>query len=239
MPLDQPEKLVAVVRRVLDLVAKHYHPRAVEPWLETPVPDLLRIVELVVRDLRRAALSYVPGSHILTIGDLRRLQNWPEWPEKRTSGIARRRLSPMRGRRFCAKAATRIRPAAGCLCRDGQAIGRGLLCPPRRVLCDPLYGRQLAADDTPSDDSPLNQSRHDARAEALRTASLEKEPLRILVAGQTKSGKSSVINALFGEERRRHGRGAPNRPHRAVRPRPRRSSGGNRAGHRRIRHGDR
>ena len=74
LPLDRPEKFVAVVRRVADVVARHYHPDAADPWLETRLPHVLRIVELVARDLRQATLGYVPGSHILTIGDLRRLQ---------------------------------------------------------------------------------------------------------------------------------------------------------------------
>ena len=74
LPLDHPEQLLAVVRRVADVVARYYHPDAADPWLETPLPQVLRIVELVARDMRQATLGYVPGSHILTIGDLRRLQ---------------------------------------------------------------------------------------------------------------------------------------------------------------------
>ena len=202
VPLDQPEKLMAVVRRVLDLVARHYHPRAAEPWLETPLPDVLRIVELVARDLRRAALAYVPGTHILTIGDLRRLQ--------KLAGMARRTY-------FWYRVASFVVNAPAAFLREGRDALFGRLqdlsaetakrmavgyCVRRAgYYAIQLYGRQLAADDTPSDDTPLKQSRQDTRAEALRIAALEKEPLRVLVAGQTKSGKSSVINALFGEER--------------------------------------
>ena len=50
LPFDQPEKVVALVRRVVDVVARHYHPHAKAPWLETPFPHVLRIVELVARD---------------------------------------------------------------------------------------------------------------------------------------------------------------------------------------------
>ena len=79
---------LALVRRVVDVVARHYHPDAKDPWLETPFPHALRIVELVARDLRQATLGYVPGSHILTIGDLQRLQNSPASPTAPISGIA-------------------------------------------------------------------------------------------------------------------------------------------------------
>ena len=38
------------------------------------VPDLLRIVELVARDLREATAGNIPGAHILTIQELVRLR---------------------------------------------------------------------------------------------------------------------------------------------------------------------
>ena len=47
----------------------------------------------------------------------------------------------------------------------------------------------------------MRQSNQDADAELQRTGLLDAEPLRILVMGQKKAGKSSLINALFGEYR--------------------------------------
>jgi predicted GTPase len=202
IPLDQPEKLAAVVRRVLELVARHYHPSAAEPWLETPLPDVLRVVELVARDLRKAALAYVPGTHIFTIGDLRRLQ--------KLAGMARRTYLWYRIASFVING-----PAA--FLREGREALFGRLqdlsaetakrmavgyCVRRAgYYAIQLYGRQFAPDDAPPDGKPLMQSLDNSREDARRTAALEKEPLRIMVAGQAKSGKSSLVNALFGEER--------------------------------------
>ena len=89
---------LAVLREVLDAVAGQYHPASKRPALEIPVPDVLRIVELVARDLRQAWASrcrgptssrcttsaactgWPPGAKALFPlqgGDLRRPSRWP------------------------------------------------------------------------------------------------------------------------------------------------------------------
>jgi len=202
LPLDQPEKLVAVVRRVVDVVARHYHAHAADPWLETPFPHILRIVELVARDLRRATLGYVPGAHILTIADLRRLQ--------RLAGMAHRSY-------FWYRIASLVINTPAAFFREARdtvfgqlkdmstetvrrwAIGYFV----RRTgyYAIQLYGGHLTLDDAQPADAIRRQSEKDAREDTRRTSLLDKEPLRILVVGQKKSGKSSLINALFGQYR--------------------------------------
>ena len=58
----------------------------------------------------------------------------------------------------------------------------------------------MALDDAPPLDAPLRQSRHDAGEDRQRSEVLDKEPLRILVVGQKKAGKSSLVNAFFGQD---------------------------------------
>ena len=202
LPLDRPEKLVAVVRRVVDVVARHYHPDAADPWLETPFPHVLRIVELVARDLRQATLGYVPGSHILTIGDLRRLQ--------KLAGIAHRSYFWYRIASFVINTpAAFLREARDAVfgqLRDmstetARRWAVGYFVRRTGYYAIQLYGGQMVLDDAQPDDALLRQSRRDAGEDIQRTGVLDKEPLRILVVGQKKSGKSSLINALFGEYR--------------------------------------
>jgi uncharacterized protein len=202
IPLDRPEEIVFIVRRVLDVAARHYHPRAKDPWLETPFPDVLRIVELVARDLRRATLGYMPGSHILTIADLRRLQ--------KLAGIAHRSY-------FWYRIASFVINTPAAFVREARDAVFGEL---RTMSADTakrwavnffvrrtgyyaiqLYGKHMVLDDAQPGDAPLRQSVRDAREEIVRSEALDKEPLRILVVGQMKAGKSSLINALFGEHR--------------------------------------
>ena len=202
LPLDRPEKFVAVVRRVVDVVARHYHPDATDPWLETPLPHVLRIVELVARDLRQATLGYVPGSHILTIGDLRRLQ--------RLAGMAHRSYFWYRIASFVINTpAAFLREARDAVFGQLKDLSTetarrwaiGYFVRRTGYYAIQLYGKQMVLDDAEPADAPLRQSKRDAGAICKRTAMLDKEPLRILVVGQKKSGKSSLINALFGQYR--------------------------------------
>jgi hypothetical protein len=201
LPLERPETFVALVRRVAEVVARHYHPDAADPWLETPVPHVLRIVELVARDLRRASLGYVPGSHILTIGDWRRL--------RKLAGMAHRSY-------FWYRIASLLINTPAAFLREARdaVFGRltamstetarrwavGYFVRRTGYYAIQLYGGQLVLDDA-QPDAPLRQSKRDAGEDVARSAVLDTEPLRILVVGQTKAGKSSLINALFGEHR--------------------------------------
>ena len=202
LPLDRPEKLVALVRRVVDVVARHYHPHAADPWLETPFPDVLRIVELVARDLRQATLGYVPGSHILTIGDLRRLQ--------KLAGMAHRSYFWYRIASFVINTpAAFFREARDAVFGQLQDMSTetarrwavGYFVRRTGYYAIRFYGGHLAVDDAQPGETTLRQSQQDAGEDMRRIGGLEKEPLRILVVGQKKSGKSSLVNALFGEYR--------------------------------------
>ena len=64
-----------------------------------------------------------------------------------------------------------------------------------------LYGGHLVLDDVAFDAYLTPESRRDAKRAGRQAEKLEQEPLRILVIGQVKSGKSSLINALFGQTR--------------------------------------
>ena len=163
LPLERPETFVALVRRVAEVVARHYHPDAADPWLETPLPHVLRIVELVARDLRRASLGYVPGSHILTIGDLRRL--------RKLAGMAHRSY-------FWYRIASLLINTPAAFLREARdaVFGRltamstetarrwavGYFVRRTGYYAIQLYGGQLVLDDTQPDDAPLRQSKRDA-----------------------------------------------------------------------------
>ncbi len=202
LALDRPEQLVAAVRRVVEVVARYYHPEAADPWLEIPFPHVMRIVELVARDLRKAALGYVPGSHILTIGDIARLQ--------KLAGIAQRSYIWYRIASLVVNAPAgffrEARDAVFGQLKDmsAQTAKRwaiGYFVRRTGYYAIKLYSNQLVLDDALPADAPLRQSRRDAGEDAKRSGMLDKEPLRILVVGQKKSGKSSLVNALFGQYR--------------------------------------
>jgi predicted GTPase len=202
LPLDQPQRLWAVVREVLDAVARQYHPKSKRAALEIPVPNVLRIIELVARDLREALAEQVPGAHILTLHDFSRLHHLAAWARKLyfLYKVAVFGVSPVAG------LLRELRDAAGDRLVDdsGGEVKRwavGFCVRKTGYYAIQLYSGHLALGDLQRERYQTPQSRGDAQTAEAQQDRLAEEPLRILVLGQVKSGKSSLVNALFGEVR--------------------------------------
>jgi predicted GTPase len=201
-PLDQPEALWNILREVLDTVAQQYHPKSRRAILEIPVPHVLRIVELVAADLRAVFSEHVPGAHILTIHDFRRLTRLASWYEplyfiyrvaafgiNPVSGVLRELRDMATGQLYHASTDEVRRWAVGyCVRKAGYYAIQ-------------LYSGQLVLADVEFQDYQTAGAQRDAQKSQARGELLTEEPLRILVLGQVKAGKSSLINALFGEMR--------------------------------------
>ena len=202
VPLDRPEPFRAILLEVLETVARHYHPKARQAALEIPAPYVLRMVELVAGDLRRAFSEYLPWSHVLTLGDLVRLKRLATWARELffLYRVARVGYNPV------VALLHEIRQLATGRLQDTSAAGikrwaLGFCVRKAGYYAIQLYGGHLVLDEVAFDAYQTPQSRRDAQRAGRRAESLDEEPLRILVVGQVKSGKSSLINALFGETR--------------------------------------
>ena len=199
--LDQPEALWKLMREVLDLVARRYFPDSDNPVLETPVPHVLRVVELVSIDLREAFSTHVPGSHILTLNDALRMHRLAEWfpTLNRLYRVAYLAMNP---------AAALAREIAGYM--QGKAITASARETKQWAVqfgirragyyAIQLYSGQLVLDSVQLH-QPTGSTKQILGQVAHGDTALEQDPLRILVIGQVKAGKSSLINALFGETR--------------------------------------
>ena len=201
IPLDQPEVLWKILREVLDVVARRYFPDSDSPVLETPVPHVLKVVELVSMDLREAFSTHVPGSHILTLNDALRLHRLAEWfpTLNRLYRVAYLAVNP---------AAALARELAGYM--QGKAINASaretkqwaVQFAIRRAgyYAIQLYSGQLVLDGVHFK-QPTSSTKQILEQVEQRESVLDADPLRMLVIGQVKAGKSSLINALFGETR--------------------------------------
>lgn len=202
LPLDDIAQLWQVVQEVLDAVARHFHPRSRRPTLEIPVPYVLRIVELVAADLRVAFSEHVPGSHILTLHDLQRMKRLAALSQQLyfLYRIARVGMDPVSAVLREAREA-----AGGKLARDSTAeIKRWAIeytVQKTGHYAIQLYSGQLILRDGDVEAFPLRRAKQDEQHAQRRDTTLAAEPLRVLVLGQVKAGKSSLINALFGETR--------------------------------------
>lgn len=199
-PVDRPERLWQIFREVLETVATHYHSKSRMAVLEIPVPHVLRIVELVARDLGETFTTRVPGAHILTINDLCRLGRWATLSQHfyLVYKILIFGLNPVAG------LLREIRDAGGGKLMDmsGEELKRwawGFCVRKAGYYAIQLYSGQLVLDEVEFRTYQTRRSRRDAQRAQGRQEALAEEPLRILVVGQVKSGKSSLVNALFGE----------------------------------------
>ena len=202
LPLDRPEPAWEVLREVLQVVAQKFHPKSRQPLLEIPVPQILQIAELVARDLRNAFTENVPASHILTVNDLQRLQRLA-------------RMAPTLYR-FYRIAMVAVNPASA-LARELNSYVQGRMVnlsaqdtkrwavqfaiKKAGYYAIELYSGHLVLQDIAPTPYTTPDTQKALAHETKRDAMLQEEPLRILVLGQVKAGKSSLVNALFGETR--------------------------------------
>ncbi len=60
-------------------LSRFYHPGASDPLASLTVPEILAVVELAAHDLGKMTEEYLPGGHLLTIHDLRRFKKMADW----------------------------------------------------------------------------------------------------------------------------------------------------------------
>ncbi len=202
IPLDRPEHLIDLAREVVETVARHFHPRSQRPLLEIPVPHVLQIAELVVHDLREACSANIPGSHILTINDLVKL--------KKLVSLAPTLYRLYRLIGLIVNPLTALARELNILSQEQMLTGStldtkrwALQFAVRRTgyYAIELYSGHLVLRGVEFDRITTGASRRAIAREQEQTAAFETEPLRILILGQVKAGKSSLINVLFGETR--------------------------------------
>jgi uncharacterized protein len=199
-PLEQPEVLEKVVREVLlevlETVARHYHPGADKPALDTPVAHVAALVELVADDFRRAFTRTVPWGKTVTLGRLL----W--WKDKGNLGwkISVYLWQINRIRRMLMRPATALVQEV----QDhfGQKMTTKSLDGLKRSAIDYCitkageYAIQLY-----SGGFVLEEEYRPRLSGQVESIPFDQEPLQVLVVGQVKSGKSSLINSMLGEQR--------------------------------------
>lgn len=202
-PIATPEDWWRMLREALTVVAREFYPHSADPLLEVRVPHVLKVVELVAADLRRSVTNNVPGTHLVTVQQVVQLQRWWQRAHKAWGAV----YSLYRVGRVLAN------PSGALLREAGEALAEGVwrqsVGDVRAWLVDYtikkagyyailLYSGQLVLDERLARDLPPpsadEMQRVDEREEALAA-----EPLRVVVMGQVKAGKSSLVNALFGQ----------------------------------------
>ncbi len=194
--LTDSSTALKLTNEVLITVARHFNAESKYPVLEFPLPYLLKLIVLVCEDIQHEVLDKIPGSHAVRVGDLLRAKqavdtlnnlksifnvgNWLfNW-----SGAA------------LAKARTLLFSKG--LNTVTNELSQRLISAYINKLgyyAIQLYSGQITLDDI----VPTDRLTAASKADIAKSAAQSIEPLRLLILGQVSSGKSSLINALFGE----------------------------------------
>jgi uncharacterized protein len=194
-PLSDGATLMRLARHVLITVASHFHPHKSQPLLEMTLPHTLTIIERAARELRDEVVNNIPFSHRLTLGNVARANTLRTLLKRHESWFraARAIFAPQ------SAAVAELRRAVGSQLLDhgSERVQTWLLREYIRKLgyhAIDLYGGLARLEDETRLDAP------DTRlVEHGSDQNDEHEPLRILLLGRANAGKSSLINALFGE----------------------------------------
>lgn len=194
-PLSEGTTLVRLARHVLLTVAGHFHPHRSQPLLEMTLPHTLTIIERASRELRDEVVSNIPFSHRLTLGTMARANKLRVLLNRHEGWFRASRaiFAPH------SAAIAELRRAVGSQLLDhgSERVQTWLLREYIRKLgyhAIDLYGGLARLEDQTRLDAPdPRQAAHTVSQED------EHEPLRILLLGRANAGKSSLINALFGE----------------------------------------
>ncbi len=196
--LTDAGKFRQLTNEVLTVVARHFHADSKRPVLEFPLPYFLKLITLVCNDLQHDVLDKIPGSHAVRVGDF--------WRAKRSLDYLYNLKSIVNvGSWLVNWPGAAMTHARGILFSKGMQtvtseISNRLINAYIKKLgyyAIELYSGQLTLDDIVPTQHLSSASKNDTSKSLAQDQAIE--PLRFLVSGQVSSGKSSLINALFGE----------------------------------------
>jgi len=208
----QPDKLVTfqfyvdTAQEMALELASFYHPGAKDPLAHLTIPEILAVVELAAHDLAKMVDQYMPAGHLLTIDNWRRARQAVDWYQTVSSvaWMVSALFNPVNtGLRYLASQVGLAQPM--------QKLQQNLLVwfygafvhRLGTYLIDLHSGRLRVGAQRYRE---LLEQPTEARVQpAQEQAEPEVRRVGLLFAGQTKVGKSSVINALVGEQFARTG----------------------------------
>ena len=194
-------------REMADELARFYHPGAADAVDRLTIPEMITAVELAAEDLAEMVEKYLPGGHWLTVRDFKRAQSAAKWFERGSNA-------------FWGVMAV-LDPINTALRYTASKVG---IESPMRMLQQNLTGWFYTAFVTRLGHYliELNSGRLRVGAKKFRelreqmrragTPAIDSRPadgadgvarVTVTLVGQVKAGKSSLVNALIGEERAR------------------------------------
>jgi predicted GTPase len=202
--MDLPFFVQTAQTMALEL-ARLYHPRAVDPVGSLTLPETLAAVELAARDLRKMVDQYLPGGHFLTINDMRRFKRIADWypTASNITWLLSSIFAPV-------QTALRYLTVQAGTSMPWQMLQENVLiwfftAYVHRLgsyLIELNSGRLRVGMDRYLELQNANRPPAGSAGIESKTSSAAEAPsVTLTLAGQTKVGKSSLINALLGEQK--------------------------------------
>ncbi|MBI3408543.1 MAG: GTPase domain-containing protein [Planctomycetes bacterium] len=181
-------------------IAKFYHPNADDPMANLTLPEILAVIELAARDLAEMVDQYLPGGHLLTLNDMRRLKQLADWypTVSNVSWLISSIFSPVETAvRYLASQAGMNKPWR--MLQENVLVWfyTAFLHRLGSYLIDLNSGRLRVGAQRYRE---LQAANTGGAAESQDPADAVRA-VTFVLAGQAKTGKSSLINSLLGEQR--------------------------------------
>lgn len=188
--LNSRDEIIALAARIVETVAGVMHPNEKDPLWKFTVPEALVLIERVSAELNQFVILNIPLGDRLTVGRLRTIYRWRSLIN--SAGKAYdlwrilRFLNP--GTAIAGELRERVSRQLldGLLTEMTRRLARAYVREVGRAAID-LYSNRLKPD------VGFRNMASDSVAIKARA------PIRLLLAGQRGSGKSSLVNALSGE----------------------------------------
>jgi predicted GTPase len=190
-------------------VARIYKPDAVDPFGHLTVPEILTCSELVANDLHALTVQYIPGSHLIRVNDLKFARKAVDWYEtgRNVYWLGSAFLNPIKtAAQFAATKVglqTPFQHVRNSMLHWFYAtylreLGRHLieLNSGRLKVGAKRYRELIAAHLDPARSAPVDVTSASGPPPTTST-----EPVTLALVGQVKAGKSSLVNALLGDQR--------------------------------------
>jgi predicted GTPase len=183
-------------------LAHFYHPKVKDPIGALTIPEILAVIELASHDMAQLVDQYLPGGHLLTINDWRRAKQVSDWYQTANNvyWLVSAIFSPINtGVRYSASKLGMSRPL--------QLLQQNLFtwfytAYVHRIgnyLID-LHSGRLRVGAHRYQELLKGMSTTPSVAGADGDAAEQVSQVALTVLGQVKAGKSSLINALLGEQ---------------------------------------
>lgn len=194
--LSASDFYLQTLTRVMNAVAEVYYPRQEQAILEIKIPYLLKVIEILAQELRINFTENVPGSHIFSINDLAKGHKIASKGREvyRLFRIVSAGIDPV----SAIIRELKIFTTANLLAESTDDLKCWLIDAYIKKIgyyAIELYSGNLTLDDD-AFSTPTRQTQREIKKIQQREKTLNAEPFRVLVLGQTNAGKASLINAI-------------------------------------------